>query len=160
MNYHNILHCNENNGTGLRVVLFVSGCDHCCKGCHNPQTHNPCSGIPFDSKAKEEIFKDLEQDWCDGLTLTGGDPLFHSNRTTIHSLVKEIKEKYPGKTIWLYTGYLYDHIKDWIDIKDILSYCDVLVDGPFVESKKEYGLLWRGSKNQRVIDLHTGRDLA
>jgi len=159
MYYHNILHCNENNGTGLRVVLFVSGCSHNCKGCHNPQTHDPFSGIPFTDEAKEELFQELSQDWCTGLTLTGGDPLFPDNRPTILFLVKEVKEKFPNKTIWLYTGFLYDSIKEWIGVKDILKYCDVIVDGPFIEEQKEYGLKWRGSKNQKVIDLHTGGNL-
>ena len=159
MYYHNIKHCDENNGVGLRVTLFVSGCCHNCKGCHNPQTHDPFSGIPFDEEAKQEIFQELSQEWCSGLTLSGGDPLFPDNRPTIFSLVKEIKEKFPNKTIWIYTGYIYESIKEWIGVKDILSYCDVIVDGPFIEAEKEYGLKWRGSKNQRVIDLHTKKTL-
>ena len=158
MNYHNIKHCDENNGAyGIGVTLFVSGCSHNCKGCHNPQTHDPCSGIPFDDKAKKEIFSALSNDWCSGLTLSGGDPLFPDNRPTILSLVKEVKEKFPDKKIWIYTGYLYESIKDWIGVKEILQYCDVIVDGPFIEEQKEYGLKWRGSKNQRVIDLNESR---
>lgn len=159
MNYHKIKHCDLVNGTNIRVTLFVSGCNHNCKGCHNPQTHDPCSGIPFNDSAKEEIFKELSQDWCSGLTLTGGDPLFPDNRPTILSLVKEVKEKFPDKNIWIYTGYIYESIKDWLGVKEIFQYCDVIVDGPFIEEQKEYGLKWRGSKNQRVIDLKTGKDL-
>ena len=159
MNYHSIKHCNMVNGIGLRVVLFVSGCSHNCKGCHNPQTHDPCSGLPFTEETKEEIFQELSEGWCTGLTLTGGDPLFPDNRPTILSLVRTVKEKFPNKTIWLYTGYQYDSVKDWIGVSDILKYCDVIVDGPFIESEKDLTLKWRGSKNQRVIDLHTGKDL-
>lgn len=159
MNYHNIKHCDFLNSEGIGVTLFVAGCNHSCKGCYNPQTHDPNSGVPFDENAKQEIFQELSQDWCSSLTLSGGDPLFPDNRPTILSLVKEIKEKFPNKKIWIYTGFCYDTIKDWIGVKEILQYCDVIVDGPFIEEQKEYGLKWRGSKNQRVIDLHTGENL-
>ena len=159
MNYHRIKHCDLLNGENIGISIWLAGCSHNCKGCFNPDTHNPFSGKLFDEAAKEEIFSELSQEWCKRLTLTGGDPLFPDNRPTIFSLVKEVKEKFPDKKIWIYTGYLYDSIKDWIGVKDILQYCDVIVDGPFIEEQKEYGLKWRGSKNQRVIDLETGKDL-
>lgn len=159
MNYHNIKHCDMVNGTGLRVTLFVSGCSHNCMNCQNPQTHDPYSGILFDDEAKQEIFDDLGQPWCEGLTLSGGDPLYPSNRCVILFLVKEIKDKFPNKTIWLYTGYVYEDIKDDLSIKPILENVDVIVDGPFMKNKYSYDLKWRGSSNQRVIDLHSGNSL-
>ena len=160
MNYHNIKHCDGNNGSyGIGVTLFVAGCSHGCKGCHNPQTHDPNSGIPFDNKARQEILQELSNDWCNGLTLSGGDPLYPGNRKEILSLVQEVRTQFPNKSIWVYTGYLYDQSKDDPTVKPILDCCDVLVDGPFVESLKEYGLHWRGSKNQNVIDLRTGKVL-
>lgn len=147
------------NGTGLRVTLFVSGCSHNCMNCQNPQTHDPSSGVLFDDNAKQEIFDDLSQSWCDGLTLSGGDPLYPSNRCTISHLVKEIKNNFPDKTIWLYTGYVYEEIKDDLSVKPILENVDVIVDGPFVQNKYSYDLKWRGSSNQRVLDLRNGNSL-
>lgn len=152
MNYHNITKADMLNGEGLRVVLWVSGCSHYCKGCHNQITWDPTDGLPFDEEAKEEIFAELSQPYISGLTLSGGDPLFHGNRETIESLVREVKERFPEKTIWLYTGYT------WEDIASlpILQYVDVLVDGRFMEELKDEQLHWRGSSNQRIIDLKTG----
>lgn len=160
MNYHNIKHCDMVNGKGLRVTLFVSGCSNNCFNCQNPQTHDPLSGIPFDDNAREEIFADLNSSWCSGLTLSGGDPLYPSNRTTVFDLVKEIKNRFPNKTIWLYTGYAYEDIRDDLDIKPILECIDVIVDGKFIQSKHSYGLEWRGSSNQRVIEICSGKLLA
>ena len=156
MNYHNIIHCDTRDGADVGVVLFVSGCNHNCPGCHNPQTHDPCSGIFFDDKAKQEIMEELSKDWCHRLTLSGGDPLFPNNRKDILDLITEVKNRFPDKKIWMYTGYVYEEIKDVPDISPILNKVDVLIDGPFIQSKKEYGLKWRGSSNQRVIDLRTG----
>ena len=110
MNYHNIIHCDMRDGTDIGVELFVSGCNHNCPGCHNPQTHDPCSGIFFDDKAKQEIMEELSKDWCHRLTLSGGDPLFPNNRKDILDLVTEVKEKFPNKKIWMYTGYVYEEI--------------------------------------------------
>ena len=113
---------------------------------------DPDGGLLFDEAAKEELFYELEKDYISGLTLSGGDPLFPGNRESIASLVKEVKEKYPDKTIWLYTGYA------WEDISTLplLQYVDILVDGKFVESLKDAKLHWRGSSNQRVIDVKKG----
>mgnify|MGYP003550643490 FL=1 len=99
MKYHNITKADMLNGEGLRVVLWTSGCSHNCPGCHNAITWNKDNGLLFDDAAKKEIFDELEKDWCDGLTLSGGDPLFPDSRETIAQLVKEVKEKYPNKTI-------------------------------------------------------------
>ena len=147
MRYHNITKNDMKNGDGIRVVLWVSGCLHHCKGCHNPETWNPKSGIPFDDSAKEEIFHELSKDYVTGLTLSGGDPLHPNNRLEITDLVKEIKEIFPEKTIWLYTGYLFDEIQDL----DVIDYIDVIVDGKY---KKELPpAQWVGSNNQQVIRL-------
>lgn len=147
MNYHNIVHCDMRNGTGLRVTLFVSGCNHHCKGCHNPQTWDPNSGIEFDESAKQELFAELNKDYISGVTFSGGDPLFPLNREVILSLCKEIKTLYPNKNIWVYTGYKYEQVKHL----EILKYIDVLIDGKYVEKLRSANLPWVGSSNQKVI---------
>ncbi|MCD8158454.1 MAG: anaerobic ribonucleoside-triphosphate reductase activating protein [Clostridiales bacterium] len=149
MNYHNITHDDMKNGDGLRVVLWVSGCAHGCPGCHNKITWDPSDGLPFDNEAKEEIFSQLKEDYISGLTLSGGDPLFPGNVETVTKLSEEVKKVFPNKTIWLYTGYLWEEIKNM----EIIKHTDILVDGEFIESLKENTLKWRGSKNQRVIDV-------
>lgn len=149
MNYHNITKDDMNNGDGLRVVLWVAGCSHHCKGCQNPVTWNPDDGIEFDIRAKNEIFKELKKKHIAGITFSGGDPLFSTNRETVFSLCQEIKKKFPTKTIWIYTGY------DWEDIKNkpLMKYIDVLVDGKFIEELKDVNYPWAGSINQMVIDV-------
>ncbi|MBO5884716.1 MAG: anaerobic ribonucleoside-triphosphate reductase activating protein [Clostridia bacterium] len=149
MNYHNITKDDMLNGEGLRVVLWTAGCSHKCKGCHNPQTWDSCSGILFDETAKSEIFEQLDKSYISGLTLSGGDPLFESNRQEITNLAKEIKQKYPNKTIWCYTGYEYESVKNW----DIINYIDVLCDRKFEVEKRDVTAHWVGSTNQRVIDV-------
>lgn len=149
MKYHNITKDDMNNGDGLRVVLWVSGCNHACLECHNQITWDPNCGLEFDEPAKNEIFAELEKDYVSGLTLSGGDPLFPSNVETVTNFAKQVKEKYPNKTIWLYTGYLFEQIKD----HEILKYIDVLVDGPFVVKLKDNNAHWKGSTNQRVIEV-------
>lgn len=137
------------NGDGLRVVLWVSGCSHGCKGCHNQVTWNPDDGLLFDEDARQEIYAELEKDYVNGVTFSGGDPLNEANIKEITDLAREVKEKYPDKTIWLYTGSVWDEIKDL----DVFDYVDVLVDGEFVEEKKDSTLHWKGSSNQMVIDV-------
>lgn len=137
------------NGDGLRVVLWVSGCSHGCKGCHNQVTWNPDDGLLFDEDARQEIYAELEKDYVNGVTFSGGDPLHEANIKEITDLTREVKEKYPDKTIWLYTGSVWDEIKDL----DVFDYVDVLVDGEFVEEKKDSTLHWKGSSNQMVIDV-------
>lgn len=153
MNYLDIKHCNMVNGEGLRTVIWVSGCDRNCPGCFSPHTHDPRAGIPFDNKAKEELFRDSNEDWCDGITLLGGDPLYCSNRKEIIELSKEYKSKFPNKTIWMYTGFCWNEILDNPDMSDILKYVDVICDGPFVETLKDVDLKWVGSSNQHVINV-------
>lgn len=149
MNYHNITVDDMLNGDGLRTVLWVSGCDHRCRGCQNPQTWPETSGIPFDEAAREELFEALSRDYINGITFSGGDPLFCPNRETIGELIDEIREKLPEKTIWLYTGSLFEEIKSIPMIRKV----DVIVDGPYIESLRDTQLHWKGSKNQRVIDV-------
>lgn len=156
MNYHNITHDDMNNGDGLRVVLWVSGCSHQCHNCQNPQTWDPRSGIKFDEQAKKEIFEQLDKSYISGITFSGGDPLYIENLNDIEELIYDIKIKYGNtKTIWLYTGYTFEEIaNDIINQRmQIVCHCDVLVDGEFIESQKDTDLKWRGSKNQRVIDI-------
>ena len=152
MNYHNILHDDMLNGDGLRVVLFVSGCQHNCPGCHNPQTHDPASGIKFTKPEVDEIFEQLSKPYIKGLTLTGGDPLHRNNYPTLLNLCKSVKEKFPTKDIWLYTGYRMDEIPR--SCMEILEYVDTLVDGRFVERLKDVNLPYVGSANQRIIKLN------
>lgn len=149
MNYHNIKHDDMNNGDGIRVTLFVSGCNHHCKGCQNPQTWSVNGGILFDSDALNEICTELDKDYISGLTLSGGDPLHPANRGTITEICKKVKYLYPHKTIWLYTGYQYEDIKHL----NVLNYIDVLVDGEYIEELRDISLEWIGSSNQRVIRL-------
>lgn len=147
MNYHYITKTDLKNGDGLRVVLWVAGCNHMCKNCHNPETWDHNGGKLFDENAKQELFDELKKDYISGITFSGGDPLFPANREVIGQLIEEISKKFPDKTIWCYTGYLFEQIKNL----PFLKYIDVLIDGPFIESQKELKLKWKGSKNQRVI---------
>lgn len=153
MNYHHIKHCDMVNGDGLRTVIWLSGCSHKCPGCFNPETHCPLSGIKFDKSAKDELFKNLKEDWCDGITFSGGDPLFETNIEEVIEICKEIKAKYPTKTIWLYSGYTYDFIINDPLRSNILNYIDVLCDGPFIEALKDVNKKWVGSSNQNVINI-------
>lgn len=154
MNYHKIYYDNMLNGDGLRVVLFVSGCDHHCSNCQNKMTWDHRSGKEFDDKALSEIENYLKKDYIDGITFSGGDPLYKYNFNEILSLSKYLKDKYPNKTIWLYTGYTIEEIASNPEYIKILKYIDVLVDGKFDESLKDINYRWAGSTNQRVIDIN------
>lgn len=149
MRYHNITKDDMLNGDGLRVVLWVSGCSHCCKECHNQVTWDPNGGLLFDEAAKQEIFEELSKDYISGITFSGGDPLHGNNIYEVTELAKEIRETYPDKTIWLYTGALWEEIAH----SEIVMYLDVLVDGEFEADKADAALHWKGSANQRVIDV-------
>ena len=153
MNYLDIKHCNMVNGVGLRTVIWLSGCTRNCPGCFSPYTHDPKNGILFDNIAKDELFRDSKEDWCDGITFLGGDPLYCGNRKEVIALAKEHKEKFPNKTIWLYTGFCWSEIIDDDSMRDIIKYADVICDGPFVESLKDNSLKWVGSSNQHVINV-------
>ena len=149
MRYHNITKDDMLNGDGLRVVLWVAGCSHCCKDCQNPVTWDPAGGLPFDDAAKKEIFDQLDKDYISGITFSGGDPLHAANRLDVRNFMAEIKEKYPNKTIWLYTGDSWEKILHYA----CMQYIDVLVDGEFKTELKDVKLKWKGSSNQRVIDV-------
>ncbi|NDO67301.1 radical SAM protein [Schaedlerella arabinosiphila] len=197
MNYLKIDKEDVSNGSGLRVVLWLSGCSHKCKGCQNTQTWDNNSGILFDESAKEELFRELDKDYISGITLSGGDPLFETNLDDVLDLVNEINERYnkaqyidadkrnkynilmkngnktrlllPKKTIWIYTGYEWEHIfsnefhyhpltTEKISVErwkrqQIVSQSDVLVDGRYIENKRDITIKWRGSTNQNVIDI-------
>lgn len=159
MNYHDIKHDDMNNGSGLRVTLFVAGCDHYCKDCQNQETWDTNSGIPFDEKAKEEIFGQLSKDYISGITFSGGDPLNAYNVEYVYSLIREIREKFPKKSIWLYTGYTWEELFGYEMTsenkyrKEIIKRIDILVDGLFEIDKADVNYHWAGSTNQRVIDV-------
>lgn len=149
MRYHNITKDDMLNGDGLRVVLWVAGCEHHCSGCQNPVTWDPNGGLEFDTAALHEIFKSLEMPYISGITFSGGDPLHPNNRKEVLRLVQNIKFMFPGKTVWLYTGYLWEDIKDIPGIENV----DVIVDGPFIRGLADVNYHWAGSTNQRVIDV-------
>lgn len=169
MNYLKIGHEDVCNGTGLRVVLWLSGCSHHCYNCQNPQTWNSDSGIQFDESAKQEIFTELSKNYISGITFSGGDPLHENNLDEVLKLVQEISISYPEKTIWLYTGYNFDLLNskyneykytpfaanadEWLTRWEIIKQCDVLVDGEYIDEQKDLTLKWRGSKNQHVINV-------
>lgn len=195
MNYHNITYPDMNNGDGLRVVLWLSGCNHHCFKCQNPQTWDKNSGILFDEKAKEELFSELDKDYISGLTLSGGDPLHEANMDGVLDIVTKFKNRYKTnqdivygekenhnmlnekhdeirlslsqKKIWLYTGFTWEQIMHPVVTddfnfkrdemihkrKEIVSLCDVLVEGRYVDELRDLTLKWRGSSNQRVIDV-------
>lgn len=149
MNYQGITLTSFNNGKGMRTVLWVSGCEHHCKGCHNPHTWDVNGGKLFDYVAKETLFRAINRTWSDGLTISGGDPLHPANREEVTELAKEFKERFPDKNIWLYTGYLYEDVKDL----EVMKYIDVIVDGQFVEELADENYKYAGSTNQRIIYL-------
>lgn len=149
MRYHNITTDDMLNGDGLRTVLWVAGCTHCCKDCQNPITWDVNGGVPFDEAAKQELFEKLNHDYISGITFSGGDPLHPLNREPITALAKEIKATFPDKTIWLYTGFLWEDLQK----EEILKYIDVLVDGEFMVDLLDTKLKWCGSSNQRIIDV-------
>lgn len=154
MNYHDITTDNMLNGDGLRVVLWVSGCTVNCKNCQNPQTWNFNSGIPFTEESMNEIIDNLNKPYITGLTLTGGHPLESANLSTIKTIVKTVKSRFPNKTIWLYTGFIWEEIKEYyVLFWDIISNVDVLVDGRYVDELRDITLPFRGSSNQRIIDV-------
>lgn len=149
MQYHNITKDDMLNGEGLRVVLWVAGCSHACPGCHNPVTWDAKGGLEFDEAARQELFAQLDHSYINGITYSGGDPLYAGNREVIAGLAREIRAKYPDKTQWLYTGYQWEEIKG----EQAVPFLDVVVDGRYIEAQKDSLLPWRGSRNQKVIDV-------
>ena len=149
MNYAKIYSADIANGENFRVSLFVSGCTRNCPGCFNPEAQNPDFGKLFDDEAKQKIFKELEHEWCKGVSFLGGEPLskLSDNRKVVIALAKEIREKFPDRNQWLWSGYTLEEIQADDSMKDILKYIDVLVDGPFIEEQKDLSIPFRGSRN-------------
>ena len=151
MNYLQIDKSSIGNGPGVRVVLWVAGCKVHCKGCQNPESWDFCAGKIFDEEAKQELFNALDKQYIRGITISGGNPLDRPYEMFL--LINEIKSKFPNKDIWLYSGYTYDEIRlSREKFKAILG-VDVLVDGPYIEEQRDITLKFRGSKNQRLIDV-------
>ncbi len=163
MNYADIKKVDVANGEGVRVSLFVSGCTHQCKGCFNKEAWDFNYGKPFTQETIDKVINYLDNPYISGLTILGGEPLEHENQKGLLPLLKKVKEKFPEKNVWCYTGYRYDKdimekmYKNWKETPEVLSYIDVLVDGEFEEDKKDITLKFRGSSNQRIINLKEKR---
>ncbi len=159
MNYADIKRIDVANGPGVRVSLFVSGCTHHCKGCFNPETWDFNYGELFTEKQVDEIISYLEPDHIKGLSLLGGEPFEYSNQQGLLPLLRKFKETYPNKDVWCYTGYLFDEniVKEmmvkWPETREIIKYIDIIVDGKFIQELKDLNLVFRGSSNQRIIDV-------
>ena len=159
MHYGEIKNNDIANGEGVRVTLFVSGCTNRCKNCFQPQTWDFEYGQPFTAETEEKILSMLAPSYIAGLTVLGGEPFEPQNQGPIVELLRQVKEHYPNKSIWAFSGYLFDRdilsgrLGDFETTREYLSYLDVLVDGPFIEEKKDLMLRFRGSSNQRIIDV-------
>ena len=153
MNYEKIDKCSVSNGAGVRTVLWVSGCDIHCYNCHNQQTWDFNSGIPFTDDTMQEILYDLSKPYIKGCTLSGGHPLDPHNAPEVLKIVKRVKMVFPNKDIWIYSGYTWEDIIQNDTLKEILKYTDVLVDGAYIDELRDISLAFRGSSNQRIIDV-------
>lgn len=164
MNYANIKFVDIADGAGVRTSLFVSGCRLHCKGCFNPETWSFDAGEPFDDAVAERIWKSLEPAWIDGLTVLGGEPFEPENQRVLRPFLEETRRRFPSKNIWCFTGYVYDRdlapaggARRTEDTDAMLDCIDVLVDGPFMEERHDVSLRFRGSSNQRLIDMAVSR---
>ncbi len=159
VNYADIKICDVANGPGVRVSLFVSGCTHHCKECFNPETWDFNYGKLFTKDTEDKIIKYMEPDYIKGITLLGGEPLEHINQQGLLPLLRKIKQVYPKKTVWCFTGYDFEKdvigrmVDEWKETSEMLSYIDVMVDGEFMADKKDLGLAFKGSSNQRTIKV-------
>lgn len=164
MYYGNIKNCDIANGIGVRVTLFVSGCRNHCPGCFQPETWDFSYGEPFSDETESRLLEMLEPAYINGLTLLGGDPFEPENQRVLLPFLRRVKRAFPRKTIWAFTGYVYEDMvragsAPHCEVtEEMLGLIDVLVDGPFVESLKDIGLRFRGSSNQRLIDLNATRE--
>ena len=163
MNYANIKTYSIENGTGVRVSLFVSGCTHHCKDCFNEQAWDFGYGAPFTEDTENAVIEALAPDYMAGITLLGGEPMEPVNQRGLLPLLKRIRKELPQKTVWAYTGYVYEDLLEGgrahCEVtEELLSLCDILVDGPFIADKKNISLRFRGSENQRIIDLKATRE--
>jgi anaerobic ribonucleoside-triphosphate reductase activating protein len=163
MHYGNIRTCDIANGSGVRVTLFVSGCTNRCKGCFQPETWDFCYGQEYTKATEQYILDSLSLPGRSGLTILGGEPFEPENQREIVKLLRKVKSKYPEKNIWCYTGFTYENLiksdypKHCEETDEMLSMIDILVDGPFVEELKNLSLEYRGSSNQRILDLNAKR---
>lgn len=159
MNYADIKYCDVANGKGVRVSLFVSGCTHQCKGCFNEEAWNFYYGKPFTEETIQQVIAYLDKSYIAGLSLLGGEPFEHVNQQGLLPLLREVKKRFPDKNIWCYTGYDFEQdilavmAEKWPETREMLSYIDILVDGEFVEALKSPALQFRGSSNQRIIEV-------
>ena len=166
MNYLKIEHDDVCNGIGIRCTIWFTGCSHKCAGCFNKETWDENSGIEFDIEAKKELFDELSKDYISGITFSGGDPLHKNNIIEVNNIIQEIKKQFPNKTIWLYTGYTWEELSPNTLIRgideestlhnvraNIIKSCNVVIDGPYIDNLRDITLKWRGSSNQRVIDV-------
>ena len=164
MFYGAIKNCDVANGDGVRVALFVSGCTNRCKGCFQPETWDFHYGEPFTKLTADKIEELLAPDYINGLSLLGGDPMEPKNQFALWPFIKKVKEDFPNKTIWCYTGFTLDKLLEdgsycrCAATDDLLKRIDVLVDGPFIEEQKDISLRFRGSRNQRIIDMNKTRE--
>ncbi len=165
MNYSAIKKSDIANGEGIRTSLFVSGCRNKCKNCFNPETWSFSYGEPFTEEVMEDIFRSFSVPVVRGLTILGGEPMEPENQEGLLPFVREFKRRFPNKTLWLYTGNLYEELMGEVGshpkclpiTRELLSYVDILVDGRFIEEEKKLGLRFRGSANQRIIDMNKTR---
>lgn len=163
MNYAGVKYNDIANGMGCRTVLFVSGCRNHCKDCFQPETWDFGYGQPFDQAIQEELLQSLEPDYIQGLTILGGEPFEEENQQPVYEFITKVREQHPSKDIWMFTGYVYDRdlvpggrkYTEWTD--SILDSIDVMVDGPFIAEQKNVALSFRGSENQRVLDMKATR---
>ena len=159
MNYAEIKICDIANGVGVRTSLFVSGCRHHCPGCFNPEAQDFSYGKPFTREIEDEIIQSLSPAYVQGLTLLGGEPMEPENQQVLLPFLRRVREAYPHKSIWLYSGFTWEQLaqgpsRGCTDVTpELLGLLDVLVDGPFVLEKKNISLRFRGSENQRLIDM-------
>ena len=151
MNYCGLKKIDIANGLGVRVSLFVSGCRNHCSGCFQPETWDFDFGDPFTPAVRHEVMEALRPPWIHGLSILGGEPMEPENQEALMPFLRDVKARFPCKDIWLYTGYPYEQIAD----SPLLSLADIVVDGPFDETQRDAGLAFRGSRNQRIIDLKT-----
>lgn len=156
MNYSGIVNCSIVDGIGFRTTLFISGCKHCCEGCQNPHTWDFNAGRPYTEEVEEIMFDRISEDYIKGLTLSGGDPLYSAD--DVYELLVRFRERFGDtKSVWLYTGFKYEYCKE--HFSKILDLCDVLVDGTYKCEERDLTLAFRGSRNQRVINLKTGEEM-
>ena len=156
MNYEKIDKCSVSNGSGVRTVLWVSGCDIHCRNCQNPQTWDFNSGIPFTEETMQELLYDLSKPYIKGLTLSGGHPLDPHNAPKVLEIVKRVKMVFPNKDIWIYSGYVWEDIIKDETLREILKYTDVLVDGAYIDELRDISLPFRGSSNQKIWKKQNG----